>query len=517
MEASVREQVDAMRRGVTSLPAPGEASGAAAAAFGHCGQVYLAYDLVAPAEACFVNAAALDPLEPRWHYYLGLIRAARGEQETAAAALREALRLRPAEPAALLRLGDLELQVGRPAAARELYQRAAAADPRARPAALHGLARVALQEGDPRAAVAPLEEALTQQPAAGVLHYLLGTTLRRLGDSAAARQHLARATTDAVAYPDPWGEQLVALDRGARGAFRRGTELLTAGHTSEAAAELRRATDLAPGDAQAWLNLGVAQERLGDLAGAAASYRRAAEQAPLNSRARYNLGSLLLRQGNEEGIDWLEEAVRLDPESENGRFNLALALLASGRAGPALAHLDWLRQRRPDDLEVRYQRALALLELGRPEDALSEIGPVAAAAPAAPPVRLAEARALLATGRERDARDRLEEAASRLPGDEALALLRVGVLAGAAAADVRDGAAAWELASRLLAAGWTPARGGASALALAELGRFDEAVTAQGRVVEALPPGSGDRAEAEARLARYRAGAPVREPWRPLQ
>ncbi len=89
----------------------------------------------------------------------------------------------------------------------------------------------------------------------------------------------------------------------------RGTEMLAAGRLQEAMARLELATRLDPDLAAAWVNLGVARRRTGDLAGAEDAYRRALDLDPRHPGARDNLVNLLHLYGR------LEEASTLRGES----------------------------------------------------------------------------------------------------------------------------------------------------------------------------------------------------------
>jgi len=60
----------------------------------------------------------------------------------------------------------------------------------------------------------------------------------------------------------------------------------------------------------------------------------------------------------------------------------------------------------------------------------------------------------------------------------------------------------------------TPRNAETVAMALAELGRFEDAVRLQSRILqEATQYGSPELAQMESRLRRYERGEPVRSPW----
>ena len=112
---------------------------------------------------------------------------------------------------------------------------------------------------------------------------------------------------------------------------------------------------------------------------------------------------------------------------------------------------------------------------------------------------------------------RVLEASVELHPDELpLVHLLARVLATAPEAEVRDGERALEIAQRVFATQQSIEHAETIAMALAETGRFADAVAWQRDLVtrarSRLAPGAV--AELEARLAQYERGEPVRAPWR---
>jgi tetratricopeptide (TPR) repeat protein len=126
----------------------------------------------------------------------------------------------------------------------------------------------------------------------------------RAGGYEVARGHLAVGLDDGdrLLVYDAAGEHRAAAgelrrltDAQSVGLFRsnRGAALLLAGEWEEAVPVLAEASRVAPDLAAAWLNLGVALRRGGDLAGAEAAYRRALLLEPRSVGAWRNLALLL--------------------------------------------------------------------------------------------------------------------------------------------------------------------------------------------------------------------------------
>lgn len=513
MEPAVREQLETDHRALAEAISRSPAgSPQLAEAYGRCGQLHTLYKLNDTARACLENAARLAPGEIRWIYSLGALLQATGDFEGALARLGRALELRPVDPAVLIRLGEVRLQLGRPDEARQAFE-AALPKPGAAAAAHFGLGRVALAQGDARAAAGHFEAVLKSQPGASEVRSPLAIAYRKLGRLDDAWAALAGYGEGRVTFPDPILDQVALLNAGSRQYALVGTAALREKRFADAAAAYRKALEANPGDAAVWADLGVALEGLKDLAGAEQSYRKAVELEPGLARAHYNLGTLLAARGaRQEGIQHLETAVRLDPESRGALFNLGQALAGAGEPARALDAFDRLLKLTPGDAVARFNRAQALSALSRHAEAAAELGEVVAAAPGEAAPRIAQASALLAAGRDADARARLEEGMARLPGSEALAQLLVRVLAASSKQEVRDGRKALEIAQRLLAAGPTPEREEAMALALGETGRFAEAADHQRRALSGTSPGSPARPRLERCLALYGRSEPCRAP-----
>ena len=109
---------------------------------------------------------------------------------------------------------------------------------------------------------------------------------------------------------------------------------------TKAAHHLGLATQLSPGNANAWTRLGklmVSQ----DARVAANHFRRAIAADGKNAEAHFHLGRLLLSQGDsEEAKRLLNAAVKLRPSDVPARINLAMALDQCGDFGGAVQRLE---------------------------------------------------------------------------------------------------------------------------------------------------------------------------------
>lgn len=132
----------------------------------------------------------------------------------------------------------------------------------------------------------------------------------------------------------------------------------------EAALDFRRATEVKPGFARAWSNLGMAEAELGREDDAIRAYREAIRRDARLVAPRNNLGTLLLRRGDVAGARReLEEAAAIPGSGPHVLYNLGLARLRDGDRDGALEALRLARER-------GYPRAQRLLD----ELALAGVG-----------------------------------------------------------------------------------------------------------------------------------------------
>ncbi len=108
---------------------------------------------------------------------------------------------------------------------------------------------------------------------------------------------------------------------------------------AEAEAAYRRAIELDPSFANAFINLGNLLFRRGNADDAERMYRRALRVDREQPEAWYNLGFLLYDRDDIEGARLcFERALLADPGFADAHFNLAIVLEELGRAGEAKTH-----------------------------------------------------------------------------------------------------------------------------------------------------------------------------------
>ena len=119
----------------------------------------------------------------------------------------------------------------------------------------------------------------------------------------------------------------------------RGNRAEKEGRLEEARELYRLAVRSAPRYPKAHVNLGIALEAAGDLAGAASCHEKALSLDGTDPFASYNLGRLnYLRGALPQAERLLGLALRHREEFPEARFMLACVLAALGRPAPAAAH-----------------------------------------------------------------------------------------------------------------------------------------------------------------------------------
>lgn len=206
--------------------------------------------------------------------------------------------------------------------------------------------------------------------------------------------------------------------------------------------------------------------------------------AAAKARLHLALGHRLRQAGESEAaIDHYGLAARLDPELAETHLVLGSLLGQQGRFRQAARAFAWLLELDPGDVRGYRGRAMALQRSGMP----------------------------------RLAKDTLEEGLERAgatPPPELLHLL-ARLLATSNDASIRDGARAVDLAQRALAASAQAPYAETMAMALAEAGRFPDAVAVQRNLLQQAKRSSSEAAwiaQLEQRLALFEAGRAWHEP-----
>jgi tetratricopeptide (TPR) repeat protein len=340
--------------------------------------------------------------------------------------------------------------------------------------------------------------------------------------------------------------------------------------SKRAAASFERAIELRPTDVAALVYLGDEYISLGRPEAAEPPLEKAVALEPRLAVALFALGrAALAKQDYASAVPYIEKALTLEPQASTARYALAMAYRGVGEPAKAEAYLrergDVGFQFLPDALmqEVRelvagpetyYARGAAAFDRGewaaaaaafrkglelaphnsslrlKLAEALRRNGPVeesllhyelalkrsAAPVPLAAEARFGYAMALVRLRRYQEARDRLIEGTKVYPDRPAFAHALVRLLAAAPDDRVRDGRRALTTTRELLQQQELPDLYETMAMALAEVGQFEEAAAVQRELID-----TATRARFHdvvprlvGNLQLYEAGKPCRTPWR---
>jgi tetratricopeptide (TPR) repeat protein len=484
VDLPVQNQIQSAEKGLTATLNLNAARGVQKArAFGSLGKIYQAYGFDDAAMACYANAAKLDPLAFRWHYYLAYLHEKRGDSKLAASQYQQALSIKPNDALTMLRLGNLELDLNELTLARSylgnpLVRRTAPA------AALSGLGKIALAEHQYQEALKYFTEALQSDPSASSIHYHLAKAYRALGDFQQMDENLrARGETEPVA-PDPLLEEIDTLRQSRLDLWKRGNVAMHEERFADAVATYKQMVELKPSDPIGYIYLAEALAATGEIHKALDQYKRALQFDPHNAVVHYNMGVLYTQAKSEEmAITHFRSAIRYDPETVATHFDLANLLMRRGKD----------------------------------EEAGREYGIVVSAEPQNSFARLMQAMAAVHAGAYSQARSLLEEGLRRLPGDPGIANALARILAAAPDPAVRDEPRAFKNIQTLIQTeqGMDFETGVTLGMALAAVGQFKDAAACQINMIHELEAaGRSDLAKLlQENLVRYQRNEASRRPW----
>jgi tetratricopeptide (TPR) repeat protein len=481
MEPSVRRQMDSQFSSLKSAVAKRSSShDELAAAYGETGKLLMAATLLDAAETCFLNAQTLAPNDRRWPYYLGHVYKGKGPVEKSVASFERAQQLGPDDVATMVWLGDAYLSAGDGDRADQLFAKVIQSQP-SLAAARFGEGRAALAKREYQRAVDQLTEALAREPQSSSIHYPLAMAYRGLGDVKNSEAQLAQQGKTEPRPPDPLMREIDGLLQSPQAYNLRGGAELEAGHWQAAAEQFRRGLELDPNEPSLRQRFGTALYQMGDKQGAAQQFEQVLRTTPDYARAHFSLGVLLNDAGQyPDAIDHFRAALKSDPKYVEAHIQLAGVLARSGRPGEAVVQYTEALDASPTNSDAAFGRAMAFLRLRR----------------------YADAREALAGGMKNH------------PDQPMFAHALARLMAAAPDDRVRDGRAALKLVDDLVKGPQSLELAETTAMALAEVGRFKEAVEVQRQALTAVSnSGSPVQQRIANNLRLYEGGKPCRTPF----
>jgi tetratricopeptide (TPR) repeat protein len=186
----------------------------------------------------------------------------------------------------------------------------------------------------------------------------------------------------------------------------------------------------------------------------------------------------------QEAATAFARAIEAAPASATARVNLGLTQLQLGNTSEAVTQLRAAFELAPDDPDVSRELLRVLLRLGRDDDAIVVLRKSASAKPDDEETVVSLAILLAKKERFGEATALLGESHQKFPERIATATTLARLLASSPDGSIRNGQRALELATAVNDAEPSPVHGETIALALAELGRCDEALAWMKRAVE---------------------------------
>lgn len=237
----------------------------------------------------------------------------RGYYDDAESSLVEALRLDEAQAEIWNNLGLARRRLGKRQEATEAFRRAHEIDPK-KEAAINNLALSFIDASSWAQAATLLTDGTRLYPQNASLWLNLAIAQRGLGDAAGSELSFGRAIE-----LDPDNRQGLA----ARAASYLALVLSEQGRYDRAVESAQRAVAWKADDAQAWTQLGLAQQGLGDLAAARVSLEKAQTLDPASAEIVNNLGSVYYRTNEfEKAQEAFQRAVTIRPDFVAAADNL---------------------------------------------------------------------------------------------------------------------------------------------------------------------------------------------------
>ena len=346
------------------------------AASGRLGMILQAYGLFQESAVCYRRAGRLAPSSFRWAYYLGIVEAAEGHCDAAAAAIRLALRIDPDYVPAQLRLADCLLASADWDGSGQLYAAIAKKHPDDADA-YYGLGRVRAARHDLAGAAEAYGKACAQFPGFGAAHYSLALVYRTLGQVAQAEEQLRLYERNKDGVP-PSGDRLLddvrALNRSATYQVQFGKELERQGMLEESVAAHEKALDIDPRLVQAHINLVELYGRLGQFEKAEEHYRAAVRLDPGSAESYYNYGVLLLSaEKYQQAEEAFRKTIEIDPFHANAHNNLGFLLERQGGLLEAVAEYRTAIENKPNSRQAHFNLGRVLVNQQKYREGIQEL------------------------------------------------------------------------------------------------------------------------------------------------
>ncbi len=455
---------------------------ALAMAYGELGELYHSHHIYVPADLCYRNAAMLAPEMFRWPYYRGYLAQQSNELELAEQGYREALTIQPSYAPAQLRLAQVYIDQNRHELAKPLLEQTVEIQG-LEGASLFGLGQIAFAQRDYSGAVELLNQALQKRPQASRIHYTLAMSYRALGEMAHAKTHLAEYGDGKPETTDPEVDRLHKLISGVKTHYHHALGAVRTRQYDVATKAFATALEQEPDNVNARVSLARTQYLSGEPEAAMENLRESVRRDPNNELAHFLLGVLLDEWGqHKEAMSSYRETLRLKPNHPGAHHYLGNALFATAQYEEAARHLAEAYRLESQDSTAQMLQTIALMRSAAPHQEIKE---------------------------------RLETLYKEHPQQPMVAYALARLLAASPEPKVRDGERSLQIVQKSLTNFMPVVYYETLAMAYAELGRFEDAITFQISAISAAHSmGIFDLLpRLEETMALYNEKKPCRSPW----
>ena len=180
----------------------------------------------------------------------------------------------------------------------------------------------------------------------------------------------------------------------------------------------RRALEMVPSDAEAYLVVGVNALEIGYLDEAIQHYRRAIELQPDYIEARSGLGDALAKNGRlDEAISQYQQALKMDPNYSHACGNLAVAMSAKGDLNEAVRYFHRALEIEPEYADAHNGLGTVLVAQGKLDEAIEHFRRTLVTKPHHAGARYNLASVLRSQGRYDEAIDHFQQILRAEPGN----------------------------------------------------------------------------------------------------
>ena len=317
-------------------------------AWGRLGMILIVHAFEAASDECLAQAERLDPRQPRWPYYRGLLMETH-DLQAALPLLRRAAVLAGDSSAPRLHLAELLVNQGHWDEAATEFQHVLRREPD-NPRAHLGLGCLLYQQGDLDGALKHLRQTAAAVPNLRAPHALLAEIHKRRNEKSDEERELALLEeSQDLDWPDPYAEELSAVEVGVAARLERADRLARQGRTDEALRVLMATVQTASNSHKARLHLARRLVQAGDLAGAEEQLQAARRLEPDSFEVLAELGVLLQKRGAyREAADCYQHVLAAQPSQAMAHFHLANCREQLGDRAGAIASLRTATRCKPE-------------------------------------------------------------------------------------------------------------------------------------------------------------------------